>query len=192
MGITRYRDGEATVTLTGDLEAFVRAAVTAASGGVVETMERAAEEVAAQARRQWYAPATGVTRRTGASGQLDVITTVTHDEVRVSVGSTDTRLVRNARGRMVPRASVIQRPGPLSQADEYVTQGEWWAWKKSGRPVGKHGTKGKADWIIHVPSDNASDGAFLVPELVRKPMTAKIKVITPDVARAIAARVSRG
>jgi hypothetical protein len=192
MGSLRYSEGGVTVTLDGtEMEDLVRRALDAAAGETVRVMEAAAQEVANDAQRDWYAAGTGVTRRTGRSGNITVITTVSDDEVRVSVGSTDTDLVRNARGALAPRAAVVRRPGPLSLVDELVDQGTWWEWKKARKPVGKPGTAGEKNWTIRVPNPNASDGKFLVQELIRKPMRVKVRVVTPELGRAIAARASR-
>jgi len=186
MAITRYSDGNATVTLDGALEAFVRKALDAAAGETVRIMEAAAEEVAAKARADWYAPGTGVTKGTGQSGDIQVVTTVSDTDVRVSVGSTDTTLISGK-----PRAVLIHRRGRLSLDPKLVSRDEWWRWKKAGKPVGKPGSTGD-DWTILVPSDIASDGKYLVAELVRKPMRAQIKVITPALAKALTTKIGGG
>ncbi len=179
--ITRYTTGNATVTLSGDAERIVRAALEAAGGETVRVLETAAQEVADKARSDWYGP-NGVKRRTGRSGQIEVVTTVSDTEVRVSVGSTDHR--KDGKGKWVP--AVVRRPGPLATEPKPVSRGEWWAWKKARKPVGKPGT-GEDDWTILVPTQGG-DGALLLQELVRKPMRAKIRVVTPELGRTIAAR----
>lgn len=189
---TVYRSGGVTVELGGELEAFVRKAVEAAEGETLRILEAAAEDEAARARAQWYAPGTGVNRETGRSGDVQVTTTISADEITVSVASTDTARIRDARGRSAPRAAVIHRPGRLSLVEKRVSQGDWWAWKKAGKPVGRIGTKGKADWIVLEPNPDASDGAYLVPELIRKPVRARIRIVTPELARAIADRAGEG
>ena len=188
MAVTRYTDGGVTVTLDGAMERLVRRALDAAGGETVRVMEAAAEEVATSSRAKWYDPETGVTKRTGKSGDVRVVTTVSLAEVRVSVGSTDTRTADKGR----PRAVVIRRPGRLSLIGKAVSQGDWWEWKKAGKPVRKAGTPGIDNWIIEVPNPLASDGKYLVPELIRKPMRAKIKVITPEIAKAITAKIGGG
>jgi hypothetical protein len=186
MSVTRYNDGNVTVTLDGALEAFVRKALDAAAGETVRIMEAAASEVADKARADWYNPAVGVTKGTGKSGDIQVVTTVSPDEVRVSVGSTDTTLIAGK-----PRAVLIHRRGRLSLDPKLVSRDEWWKWKKAGKPVGKPGSTGD-DWTILVPSNLASDGKYLVAELVRKPMRAQIKVITPELAKALSTKIGGG
>lgn len=105
-----------------------------------------------------------VDKQTGKAGAIDVFTTLdgAKGEVRVTIGTTDTRM----EGRR-PTPTMVRRPGPLSQ-------------------ITKKGVKGR------IPNPKASDGKFLMVELVRKPATAMIKAITPALGRAIAARAARG
>ena len=106
MSIT-VRDGPATVTLTGDLEAWADAVIREATNGAVDVLRREMEIIAHAAEIQWYG-AQGVTRRTGASGHMIVVTTLNlgRGTVRVSVGSADTRKRGGA-----PLPNVVHRPG---------------------------------------------------------------------------------
>lgn len=187
MGVTRYRDGDVTITLDGALEDLVKRAVDAAAGESVRVLQTRAEGVASRARASWYDPSTGVKRKTGASGDVQVVTTVTPSEVIVSVGSTDTR---TSGGK--PRAALVHRPGPLSLIAEEVDQKAWWAWKRARKPVGKPGTKGGSDWIILVPNPNASDGKQLLPLLVLKPAAVALQEALPELTAAFASRVGGG
>lgn len=192
MGVTRYSDGNVTVTLDGGLEELVRRAIDAAGGETVRIITKAAEDLAEDARRSWYAPGSGVTRDTGKSGDIQVITTVTSDELRISVGSTDITQTKAKGGGTKPRAVLIHRPGRLALTPKLVSQGDWWAWKKSGKPVGKPGTKGHDDWTIEEIAERTGDGKFLLTELVRNPMRVKIRLLTGELGAAIAARINRG
>lgn len=178
---TRFTQGNVTVTLDGGLEAMVRRLLSAAETETVRLLEAAAEDERVKAEAAWYAPGTGVTRQTGRSGDLEVVTTFNDREVRVSLQSTDTSRVGSK-----PRVALIRRPGRLSLVDEYVTQGEWWEHKKAGRPVGPTGSVGKSDWVIKVANPNAGDGRYLLNELIRKPMRARIRALAPALGRAIA------
>lgn len=178
---TRFRQGNVTVTLDGGLEKLVRRVMSAAETETVRVLEAAAEEQRAIAAAQWYAPGTGVTRRTGRSGDLEVVTTLSDREARVSLQSTDT-----SRDGSRPRAAVIRRPGPLSLVDARVSQAEWWAHRNAGKPVGRKGTAGASDWVIRVINPNASDGRVLLSELLQKPMRVRIRALTPILGRAIA------
>lgn len=106
---TRFTDGNVSMTLDGGMEQLVRRAVEAASKGSVQVLEAKGAALAQQATAAWYGP-NGVYRVTGASGDIEVVTTVSETEVRVSVGSTDTELVRGK-----PRAMLVHRAGPLSR-----------------------------------------------------------------------------
>jgi hypothetical protein len=186
---TRYTSGGVTVALDAGLDAFVRALVSASETETIRILEAAADGEAARAEAAWYGPE-GVTKRTGKSGDIDRVTTfdVDRGEVRVSVGSTDARPDAKGKG-VVPY--YVRRPGPLSLVDRFVTQGEWWAWKKGEKPVGRAGTKGKTNWIIRESNPKASDGKYLVVELIRKPVAARLLEITPELGRAIAARATQ-
>lgn len=184
---TRYTEGGVTVALDDGLNRFMRAAFDAATTETVRILEAAAEEQRAKSEADWYDPNTGVTRQTGRSGQLEVVTTISAEEVRVSLQSSDTSRVGSK-----PRAALIRRPARLSLVEELVDQGAWWAWKRGGKPVGRRGTAGKGDWSILVPNPNASDGRQLVAELIRKPMKARIKTILPALGRAIALKAGGG
>jgi hypothetical protein len=198
---TRYTSGGVTVTLSGELEEFVRRAVDQAAGATVRVMEAAAEEVAADARSWWYAKGTGVTRRTGRSGDVEVVTTVSDEEIRVTVASTDTTTVRDARGRSAPRAAVIFRPGVFSTRAVEISETEYKRQKARGKPHSElvfHAKRSRpasgveaGKYYREESNPDASDGRYLVPELIQKPMRVKVKVITPELGRAIAARMGR-
>lgn len=157
MAVTRYTEGGVTVTLSGELEAFVRKAADAATGGCLAIMEREAQAIADEARRVWYSP-TGVTRVTGKGGDIVAITTVDNGkgEVRVSVGSTDTRTVQAyKKGRKntverLPSGKEIERvmggtTKPLvafqhsfwsnTLRAKAVSREEWFAWRRKELPV---------------------------------------------------------
>lgn len=188
MATTRYSDGSTTITLDDGLEKFVRKALDAAAGETVRIMESAAEEVAAKARPEWYSPEKGVRRRTGTSGQIEVVTTVTPDQVTVSVGSTDLK-----------KAKYVHRPGVTSLIASEVTEREYRAAKEKGgiaaglyfharrtQPVANI-EAGK--FYKNVPNPKASDGKYLLSELLVKPGRAKFKSVGLDLASAITKKV---
>jgi len=184
MSVTRFTQGAVTVTLDGALEAIVRKALDAAAGQTVRLLEGAAQQVADQARSKWYSQ-DGVKRRTGKSGDIQVVTTVSDTEVRVSVGSTD-----------LERAKFIHRPARLSTVAQEITSADYWKAKRAGGITARHvfqarrarpdqGVEaGKFYQIVHNPA--ASDGKFLLPVLVTSPMRVKVQAITPELGRAIA------
>lgn len=175
MGITRYRDGDVTITLSGDLEGFVRRAADAALGGALAVIEAEADEVAATAREQWYRQ---VTLRTGKSGQIARITVISDDYVRVSVGSTDTRPAKGGKSA----ALFVRRPGPLSQVERKATDAEYNARRSAGM------APPDAFWIKQ-DNPKAADGAYLLSELVKKPMKARKTKLAKAIGAAIVARI---
>ena len=183
MSTLQYTDGSVTVTLDGGLEAFVRQALTAAGGETLRIVEDLAEGVASEAGAAWYGP-DGVTRRTGTSGTIDVVERVSPDEVRVSVGSTD-----------LAKAKYVHRPGRLSTTTKEITREEYDAARHLGGTAGMvfkarrtkgNAIAGKCYRIIHNPL--ASDGKYLLSELVTKPARAKLKAAAVELGNAIAAR----
>jgi len=193
MSELRFRDGDVTVTLDGGLEAFVRKALDAAAGETVRLMEAAAEEVASKARATWYGTSNlSVQRRTGKSGDIRVFTTVSDTEVRVSVGSTD-----------LEKAIYVHTSGPLSQVAVEITKAEYDKRKSAARRDNVVGGGGvfkarrtnmsygiiKDHYYAIEMNKRAGDRKYLVPNLIRKPMKAKIKAITPALGKAIADRV---
>jgi hypothetical protein len=103
---TNYTDGGATITVSGDLEAWAVDQVNTALGDVAVAMRTELESVAKTAARTWYQQ---VHRQTGKSGDIEVTMTISPTSVRWSVGSTDTR---SDKGRPVP--VLVHRPGALS------------------------------------------------------------------------------
>lgn len=193
---TKFTDGGATITVDGGMERFVRAMLTAANTETVRVLESGAGEVAAKAASDWYGP-DGVTWRTGASGRIDVVTTIDtgRGDVRVSTGSTDTKTINGK-----PRAVYIHRPGPLSRQLVEITGAEYKQSKAAGGAAAalvfrarrsdeaKGIEAGKA--YRTEPNPKASNGAFLLTILIKVPMRAKIKEMAPLVAKAIAGKVS--
>jgi hypothetical protein len=174
---TRYTDGNVTVTLDDGLEQFVRGLLSAAETEAVRVLEAAAAGVAQAAEGEWYG-SKGVTKKTGRSGDIGVTTTFdsAKGEVRVSVGSRDTRTAGKS-GKPLP--VFVHRPNATSTILKDVGHDEWWKRYKAGRPVGPYPMA-----YEHNPA--ANDGRFLLVELVRKPMQAKVKAIIPDLGAAIA------
>lgn len=183
---TVYRSGSVSVSLDEGLANFVRQAAEAASGGALSILEREAETVAQSARADWYGP-DGVKRRTGTSGDIAVVTVVTDDEVRVSVGSTD-----------LEKAKYVHRPGPLSRTVREITEADYWQAKRAGgiqadlvfaarKGDSKRGIVA-GRWYRSVANPLASDGKYLLAELIRKPMNRAVRAVTPEIGRAITDR----
>lgn len=194
MGTTRYTDGNVTITLDDGLERWCRAILDEAQREMVGQAEALAQEVASAAQGQWYDQ---VQKRTGKSGDITVVTTfdAARDTVRVTVGSTDTRLTKGK-----PVAVLVHRPTALSEVMTEITRREYNEARAAGRAKevvhARRGDKargivaGKFYRFTHNPK--ASDGKNLMVELIRKPFTLRLKKAIPNMSRVIADRVNRG
>lgn len=176
-------------TLDGGLARLTDTIVEAAKTETLRVLVDVATSVEVTAEASWYGPP-GVTRRTGASGDIAVVSEVTADGVRVSVGSTD-----------VARARFVHRPGPLSTVPAPVSQEEYWANKRAGGATRKlyfHARTNRPDqgvvaggYYKLVPNPKASDGKYLLQELVGKPGRAALRRAGPLIGSAIARAVGR-
>jgi hypothetical protein len=177
---TRYvsqADGVKVVVLTGELEAWVRRAALEASAGTLEILEAEGAALALEAERQWYQD---VHERTGRSGRIDTSTTISPTEVRVTIGSTDTR---RAGGKPLP--VYIHRPGPFSQKSRRATAAE------AAQQLAA-GMSPKRAWWVRYDNPKAGDGKYLVPELLVRPTRKRLKIISARLGQAIANKVRRG
>lgn len=174
---TRYRDGGATVTLTGDLAAWAETAIRAAAGDAVDLVRAELQAVADAAEVAWYG-ANGVTRRTGQSGQMEVVTTIDAGRglIRVSVGSTDTRTVG---ARSTPVSVLVHRPGGKRG-------------KGTGRaqPGSKPSDAIAKERRLAAEKSKAGDGKTILPIFVFKPGKVAIAASLPRLAALMAAKMS--
>lgn len=193
--VRRFTDGAVTIELTGQLEAWVERAVNAASNGAVRVIETACEQVASEARNEWYQH---VTQRTGLSGDIQVVTTINADKgiVKVSVGSTDKR-IRKAKyiknrgkpeapeygSRDVMVASFVHEPGPFRLVhDRWVSHAAYWASPEHVRgPTPKKGHPAQ----LMKPIEQYGESRKLLPLLVKNPVRRRIAKIGPEIIAAI-------
>lgn len=185
MPVTRYRQGNATITLTGDVEAHVRRLIDAAGDELFKLAVREAEAVAAEARRQWYAL---VDKESGKSGTIDVVTTVdpSRGTFEVAVGSTDDRKAKNGK----PTVVYVHAPGPSSLVKVQVTQAEYWSTPEGLRAnyAPFPDDKGTGPYVYKV-NPKAGNGRGLLQSLIKGPMKARVKAMAPEVRAAVAARL---
>lgn len=185
MAITRYTQGPVTVTLDDGLNRLVRSMLDAAETETLRLLEAEAEAVATEARREWYGP-NGVTKRTGRSGDIEVVTTFDsgRGEVRVSVGSTDTRTERGK-----PVAALVHRPTATSKIVRPAKAADFEAGRAKHSPEGQ---RLPGYGVVVESNPKASDGKQLMVEFVRRPMTLRLRRVTPQISQAIAERVNHG
>lgn len=189
MAITRYTDGTTTINLGGAIEEHVRRLALATHDGALATLEAGGETVRAKAEGDWYS-ASGVTKRTGKSGRVEMITTIAPTEIRVAIGSRD-----------LAKAKFVHRPGPLSVINVPATWAEWWdslsaaekakfkARQKAGEFKKK---KGNFQPTKEAPNPKASDGKYLLQEFVGKPTRKLAKSLNAILPTEINARMRSG
>jgi hypothetical protein len=189
-----WKEGGASVTLTGDLEAWATQAMRDATGGAVDILTETLQPIATTASAGWYG-AQGVQKVTGQSGRIEVVSTVdvAKGVVRVSVGSTDTRV---AGKKNAPVPAFVHRPYAATTELKAVSREQFFAAPKSTRVgVAKKdndsiGVK-KGDWMIRVVSSRASDGKTLLPIYVNRPGKAAVQGKLTELGAAMAAQMGR-
>lgn len=189
MAAIRFRDGNVTTTLTGDLAQRMAERVRRASSGMVRVVEDALEPIARHAAAEWYGPR-GVTPRTGVSGDVSVVTTVDiqHATAVVSVGSAATEVVAKNK----PRAVFVHSPSPLAMGYESVTPEQYWRTPKHLRGPFSRPPRWRDDAgeppirfpVVLKHIGNTSSYGFLLTKLVTQPARRAVKAVVPRLAKA--------
>ena len=189
-----WREGGASVVLSGDLEAWATQAIRDSTGGAVDILTETLQPVATTASAGWYGPG-NVQRVTGQSGRIEVVSTVDVSKgvVRVSVGSTDTRV---AGKKNAPVPAFVHRPYAATTELKAVTREQFFAAPKSTRVgVAKKDNDSirvkKGDWMIRVVSSRASDGKTLLPIYVNRPGKEAVQGKLTELGAAMAAQMGR-
>jgi hypothetical protein len=189
-----YKEGAASIVLSGDLAAWAEQAIRDATGGAVNLLTATLQPVADTASAGWYGPG-NVQRVTGQSGRIEVISTIDANKgvVRVSVGSTDTRIA-GKKGAPVP--AFVHRPYAATTALKAVTREQFFAAPPSTRVgVAKKDNDSipvkKGDWMIRVVSPLASDGKTLLPIYVNRPGKAAVQGKLTELGAAMASNMGR-
>lgn len=189
-----YKEGAASIVLSGDLAAWAEQAMRDATGGAVDILTATLQPVADTASAGWYGPG-NVQRVTGQSGRIEVVSTIDANKgvVRVSVGSTDTRIA-GKKGAPVP--AFVHRPYAATTALKAVTRDQFFAAPPSTRVgVAKKDNDSipvkKGDWMIRVVSPLASDGKTLLPIYVIRPGKAAVQGKLTELGAAMASNMGR-
>ena len=204
-----YKEGAASIVLSGDLAAWAEQAMRDATGGAVDLLTATLQPVADTASAGWYGPG-NVQRVTGQSGRIEVISTIDANKgvVRVSVGSTDTRTAtkgtkfQTASGEPrqrqggAPVPNFVHRPYAATTELKAVTREQFFAAPKSMRVgVAKKDWDflpvKKGDWIIRVVTPRASDGKTLLPIYVNKPGKEAVQGKLTELGAAMAVNMGR-
>jgi len=168
----KLQNGGAAVTLSGDLEGMARRILQRASQGAGGALLQVAEDVQASASSRWYQQ---VRRRTGKSGQIVSTLEIRDDSAIVKVGSTDDRIGKGGK----PSVVFVRRPGVLSTIERPATDAEYHARRSAGMKPGE------AYWVRQ-PNPLASDGGYLLLELVRRPFRTGVRGALAKVKKEIA------
>ena len=189
-----WKEGGASVVLSGDLETWATQAIRDATGGAVDILTATLQPVADTASASWYGPG-NVQRVTGQSGRIEVVSTIDANKgvVRVSVGSTDTRV---AGKKNAPLPVFVHRPYAATTELKAVTREQFFAAPKSTRVgVARKDNDAikvkKGDWMIRVVSPRASDGKTLLPIYVNRPGKAAVQGKLTELGAAMAAQMGR-
>jgi hypothetical protein len=189
-----WREGGASVVLSGDLEAWAEQAMRDATGGAVDILTETLQPVATTASAGWYGPG-NVQRVTGQSGRIEVVSTIDANKgvVRVSIGSTDTRV---AGKKNAPLPVFVHRPYAATTELKAVTREQFFAAPKSTRVgVARKDNDAikvkKGDWMIRVVSSRASDGKTLLPIYVNRPGKAAVQGKLTELGAAMASNMGR-
>lgn len=189
-----WREGGASVTLSGNLAAWATQAMRDATGGAIDILTATLQPIADTASAGWYGPG-NVQRVTGQSGRIEVMQTVdvAKGVVRVSIGSTDTR---TAGKKNAPVPAFVHRPYAATTALKAVTREQFYAAPPSTRVgVAKKDNDAipvrKGDYMIEVVSPRASDGKTLIPIYVNRPGKAAVQGKLTELGAAMAAKMGR-
>lgn len=168
----QFTSGGAALNLSGDLEGMARRILERASRGAGKLLLQVAEDVQSSASARWYQQ---VRERTGKSGRIVSTLDIRENSAVVKVGSTDDRVGKGGK----PSVVFVRRPGALSTIERPATDAEYHARRSAGMKAGE------AYWVRQ-PNPLASDGGYMLLELVRRPFRAGVKASLSKVKKEIA------
>ena len=184
MSAIRFSSGAASVSMSADIG---RKLLETLQKGVPARLLAVAEQVAQDARRDWYGPQ-GVRKVTGQSGDIRATAIISETDVQIRVGSTDTR--KDKKGR--PAVAFVRRPGALSLSPVEIDKAAYLAGKKGPKPDSFfHAKKDspplvKAGKFYELKSNPlAGDGKSLFQVLVRAPFNARMKAEIKAISKEI-------
>ena len=186
----RYTDGNVSVTLDGTLEAFSKRMLDSVEHDLARKAQARAEKVATAARAAWY-DEQGVKRVTGRSGDIQVLTTISDTEIKVSVGSTDTR---TSEGKPVPALVRSARPtSTISVPVDDATYSRLMQDYRAGRSIPrqyeiKADKKGRPTGIYErKPNPRAASGGAMLQTTVKTPMKAQLNELSAEIRQTLIA-----
>ena len=204
-----WKEGGASVTLSGDLAAWAERAMRDATGGAIDLLTATLQPIATSASNEWYGPQ-GVQKVTGQSGRIEVVSTVdvAKGVVRVSVGSTDTRTASKGtrfktttgedrqRQGGAPVPAFVHRPYASTTQRKAVTREQFFNAPKELRVgIAKKDWDylpiKKGDWVIIEVIPAKGDGKTLLPIYVNRPGKAAVQGKLTELGAAMAANMGQ-
>ena len=204
-----WKEGGASVTLSGDLAAWATQAMRDATGGAIDLLTATLQPIATSASNEWYGPQ-GVQKVTGQSGRIEVVSTVdvAKGVVRVSVGSTDTRTASKGtrfktttgedrqRQGGAPVPAFVHRPYASTTQRKAVTREQFFNAPKELRVgIAKKDWEylpiKKGDWVIIEVIPAKGDGKTLLPIYVNRPGKAAVQGKLTELGAAMAANMGQ-
>ena len=204
-----WKEGGASVTLSGDLAAWAERAMRDATGGAIDLLTATLQPIATSASNEWYGPQ-GVQKVTGQSGRIEVVSTVdvAKGVVRVSVGSTDTRTASKGtrfktttgedrqRQGGAPVPAFVHRPYASTTQRKAVTREQFFNAPKELRVgIAKKDWEylpiKKGDWVIIEVIPAKGDGKTLLPIYVNRPGKAAVQGKLTELGAAMAANMGQ-
>ena len=204
-----WKEGGASVTLSGDLAAWAERAMRDATGGAIDLLTATLQPIATSASNEWYGPQ-GVQKVTGQSGRIEVVSTVdvAKGVVRVSVGSTDTRTASKGtrfktttgedrqRQGGAPVPAFVHRPYASTTQRKAVTREQFFNAPKEQRVgIAKKDWDylpiKKGDWVIIEVIPAKGDGKTLLPIYVNRPGKAAVQGKLTELGAAMAANMGQ-
>ena len=204
-----WKEGGASVTLSGDLAAWAERAMRDATGGAIDLLTATLQPIATSASNEWYGPQ-GVQKVTGQSGRIEVVHTVdvAKGVVRVSVGSTDTRTASKGtrfktttgedrqRQGGAPVPAFVHRPYASTTQRKAVTREQFFNAPKELRVgIAKKDWDylpiKKGDWVIIEVIPAKGDGKTLLPIYVNRPGKAAVQGKLTELGAAMAANMGQ-
>ena len=176
MSTTVIRNGEVTLKMSADFRGIIEGISGGAQAATVEQVYAMVSLVAADASQEWYRQ---VERETGKSGDITAGWTEAGDRLTFSIGHNDSRLDKK-KGK--PILYYVHRPGPLSTKSRKATASEREADIAAGRTPRRY---------VQYPNPRASDGKYLVVELIRKPANEGKRKVAQRLAGRITEAIKR-
>lgn len=176
MSTETIRNGEVTLKMNADFARIIGRIEDGAQAATVQQTYALVSLVADDARADWYRQ---VDKETGASGTVSAGWQERGTRLSFRIGNSDARKDKKS-GK--PILFYVHRPGPFSTKDRRATETE----KQRARDMGQ-----RAPSRVKYPNPKASDGRFLLAELITLPANAMRRKLMQRLGRDIVRSIER-